>query len=642
MKKLAAIVLLMLVTPGLAVASDQVRQLIQLIDYIGVDYAGAVAGGRVVDQGEYAEMQDFAAAVVEGLTRLPDPGDRDALLDQGRRLHGLIARRAGAERVRALTAELREGLIGRFGLQVIPLQALDLAGAQRLFARDCAACHGADGRGDGPRASSMDPAPTDFHDRDRYRRRTLFGLYNTITQGVSGTTMPAFAGLSEAQRWSLAFHVGRLATTADERARGEALWQGSGPRLGAEALTTLSPEQAEQRWGGQGAALMAYLRSRPAQVFQGDAAPLNYARERLAESLQAYRSGGRERAYRLAVQAYLEGFELVENALDAVDGGLRHEVEAAMTDYRNQVRAGADVAALEPVYARLRGLLDQADARLGSTALSGSAAFVSAFVILLREGLEALLVVAALAAFLIKTRRRDGLPYLYGGLLGALLAGGLTWLAAATFIDLGGAQRELTEAVAALVAAGVLFYVGFWLHSKTSAAQWRRFIEGSVRKALGRGTLWGLSALAFIAVYREVFETVLFYQALWIQTEPAAQGFIISGLVGAGAMLALLAWLILRYSTRLPLRQFFAATGVFMFALAIVFAGKGVAALQEAGRIAQSPVDLPSIGILGIYPNLQGLAVQGAMLALALAMLFGARLRRRAAYSQSGKQAQLH
>jgi high-affinity iron transporter len=213
--------------------------------------------------------------------------------------------------------------------------------------------------------------------------------------------------------------------------------------------------------------------------------------------------------------------------------------------------------------------------------------------------------------------------YLHYGWIGALAVGFLTWLASVYLIEISGARREITEGVAALLATVVLFYVGFWLHDKTSAAQWKRFIETNVQRALSTGTLWGLAGLSFIAVYREVFETILFYQALWVQTDANGKSMTLGGF-GAGILvLAVLAWVIMRYSARLPLRQFFSVTGILMFVLAVVFAGKGVAALQEAGYIPVSPVSFPRIDLLGIYPNLQGLLLQLGLLLLALFLWYG-------------------
>jgi high-affinity iron transporter len=128
-----------------------------------------------------------------------------------------------------------------------------------------------------------------------------------------------------------------------------------------------------------------------------------------------------------------------------------------------------------------------------------------------------------------------------------------------------------------------------------------------------------------------VFETILFYQALWVQTDEAGKSMALSGFGAGVAVLAILAWIILRYSARLPLRQFFSVTGVLMFVLALIFAGKGVAALQEAGYIPVSPVNFPRIDLLGIYPNMQGLMLQLGLLLLALFLWYGLPGRRRTA-----------
>src|SRR5690606_33812801 len=250
--------------------------------------------------------------------------------------------------------------------------------------------------------------------------------------------------------------------------------------------------------------------------------------------------------------------------------------------------------------------------------LSPTMSFTSSFIILLREGLEAILVLAAITAFLVKTERRDSLPYVHAGWVAALLLAIATWAVAAYVIDISGAGRELTEGFTALLAAGILFYVGFWLHNKTHARRWKQFIEEKVRGALGSRTLWALAAVSFVAVYREVFETVLFYQALWMQSGPEGQRFVVTGFVVAAAALVVLAWLIFRFSVRLPLRLFFGVTAVLLYLLAIVFAGNGIAALQEAGKLPVDPVNFPRIDLLGIHPTLQSLTLQAALLGFAI------------------------
>lgn len=623
-------VLLLLALPALSLASPDLSKLVQLVDYVGVDYRGAVHDGKVVNQAEYDEMRDFTRAIKEQTRELPATNNTSAIHASARQLAQLVEQRRAPDTVAATAAELRHSLIGTFEITVVPRMAPDLQRARQLFSDNCAACHGLNGRGDGMQARGMEPAPTNFTDAERYGQRTVYGLYSTISAGVGDTAMRGFTELSDEDRWSLAFLVGQMATTAAARDAGKSAIATEAPASALADLkrfTVTTPDEARAAYGDGGAEVMAYLRAHPESLF-ANAAPLDYARDTLASSLDAYRTGQRETAYKLAVAAYLEGFELVEHSVDAVDSKLRSQVEGEMTAYRNLLRDENPIDVVEGQAVRVQHLLDEVSERLSEGTLSTGAAFASAFIILLREGLEALLVVAALAAFLIKTERRDALPYLHYGWGGALLLGVATWIASIYLFDFSGAGRELTEGVAALVAMAVLFYVGFWMHSKTNAVQWKRFIDGSVQKALSTGTLWGLTGLSFIAVYREVFETILFYQALWVQADAPAQAMLVMGLGAGIAALTVLSWLILRYSTRLPLRQFFSATSIFMFVLAVVFAGKGIAALQEAGKLPLDPVSFPRIDLLGIYPNLQGLAVQAGLLVLAIVIMWGSGLKR--------------
>lgn len=623
MKRLLAIVL-SLISCAVYSAVDTGR-FVQLVDYIAVDYQGAVSGGEVVDPAEYGEMQEFGATVVAQAHQLHAEVPTADLVTLASRLQALIERRAEAEQVATAAAELRRAALQHLNVDTVPRKLPDLRRARTLYHENCASCHGIDGQGDGVLARTLDPTPTNFYDRQRYGERTLYGLYSTISLGVEGTGMMGFGeSLSENERWALAFYVGRLGAAATLRQRGaEALAAGAAaPLAELGSLTTLTPAEAARRFGEDGEAVMAYLRSDPSPLFDRES-PLAFAREHTASSLQLYLRGDREKAYRDALSAYLDGFELAEHTVDTAEPALRREIETAMTRYRELIRAGAEQQVVSAQATQVLVLLEQADTALSSHSLTPAAAFAGSFIILIREGLEALLVVAALAAFLIKTGRRDGLVYLHLGWSAALGLGILTWLGSRTLFDFSGAGRELTEGVAALAAMAVLFYVGFWLHNKTHALQWKRFIEGSVNKALSSGTLWALAGLSFIAVYREVFETILFYQAMWLQADTSGQGSMLAGLGAAAGVLVLLAWLLLRYSTRLPLRQFFAFTSMFMFALAVIFAGKGVAALQEAGRLPLNPVAFPRIDILGIYPNLEGLALQALLLVLAVVIMLG-------------------
>jgi high-affinity iron transporter len=245
--------------------------------------------------------------------------------------------------------------------------------------------------------------------------------------------------------------------------------------------------------------------------------------------------------------------------------------------------------------------------------------------ILLREGLEAILVLAAIIAFVRKTGRREAMPWIHAGWAGAVALGVVTWFVAERVITISGANRELTEGITALLAAAMLLYVGYWLHSKSYAQAWQHFIRDQVNTALGKGTVWALAGVSFLAVYREAFEIVLFYQALWLQAGESGRQSVLGGIAVAAVLLALLAWAILKYSVRLPIGPFFAITAGLLALLAVVFAGHGVAALQEAGVLDASPVGMVAIPMLGVHPTLQGLGTQAAALALVLIGVWMAR-----------------
>ncbi|MFI4895102.1 MAG: FTR1 family protein, partial [Steroidobacterales bacterium] len=339
------------------------------------------------------------------------------------------------------------------------------------------------------------------------------------------------------------------------------------------------------------------------------------AKARIAQSLLALQDGDRASAGKFALSAYLDGFEPVEPALETRDRALFEKIEAAMAAYRAQVADGslADVRSSEQT---LQHLLDEADQALAPSQHDAVAAFIGALTILLREGLEALLVVVAMLALLKKAQRNDVLVYVHAGWVAALAAGGATWAIATYLVGVSGASREMTEGFSALFATVVLLGVGMWMHQKSMAGRWQVYLKEKLSSALNKRTAWFLFSLAFIAVYREVFETVLFYAALWTE----GNGWpLLAGLASGIVLLAVLAAVLLRTSARLPIGQFFAASSLLVAVLAVVLAGKGVAALQEAGLLHTSPVAIARIDLLGIYPSWQPLLAQLAVLLTAAA-----------------------
>ncbi|HEX7054365.1 MAG TPA: cytochrome c/FTR1 family iron permease [Burkholderiales bacterium] len=610
-----------------AAHAQDAQTILHLLDYIGVDYPEAVADGKVVNPDEYKEMLEFTAQVSSRVAALPDNAGKKALQSQAAALQKLVQDKAGAASVAEASGKLRWAIVAAYKLRLAPRAPPDLARGKALYAQHCAACHGAQGRGDGPAAKGLEPPPSDFHDLARMAQRSAYGLYNTITLGVEGTGMASFRQLAEEDRWALAFYVASMGVPPERVRQGGELWSsGRFVDLFADLgpVATLSTSEMAARHGEPAARVQDYLRAHPEALRP---APLAYARQKLDEARQAYRRGERAAARDAAISAYLEGFELAEASLANVDASLMREIEQRMLELRGAIERGADAQSIERQADEIDALLAGAQEVLGEGGLSQATAFTASLVILLREGLEAILVLAAIIAFVAKTGRRDALPWVHAGWIAALVLGALTWVLATFVIRVSGANRELTEGITALLAAALLLYVGYWLHGKSYAQAWARFITEQVGQALSKRTLWAMAAVSFLAVYREMFEIVLFYQALWAQGGEGSRTAVLGGAVAAALALAVIGFVLFRYSVRLPIGLFFGATSALLALLALVFTGHGLAALQEAGVLGVSALPFPPLPLLGIYPSVEVVAGQLVVALLVASAFFLARSR---------------
>ena len=352
-----------------------------------------------------------------------------------------------------------------------------------------------------------------------------FKVFNTMTFGIEGTGMPSFPGLSDQEKWDAAYYVLSLGYTEGEVAEGRKLAAKlPGDIEDYKTLATLSNGEIKERLKGstsgpaEETGALAYLRDGLLDRSTGGS-PLLTAGALLDESTSLYKAGRTDEAYTKALDAYLEGFEKAEADLRVRDKDLTAAIEADFSDYRGAIKSGASVEKVEELNAKIQGGLSAAERMLGEEAPSSNLlSFVNSFSIIVREGLEAILIIAAIIAFMGATGARSQIRYIHYGWILALVAGVLTWLLARTVISISGAQREVIEGVTSLVAAAVLFYVSYWLISKIEVRVWKQYIQGKVEKALSTGSVVALASVSFFAVYREAFETVLFYQALWFQS----------------------------------------------------------------------------------------------------------------------------
>ncbi|MDR1921183.1 MAG: FTR1 family iron permease [Candidatus Adiutrix sp.] len=365
----------------------------------------------------------------------------------------------------------------------------------------------------------------------------------------------------------------------------------------------------------------------------------------LRQAEAEYAKGGcREDCRDLVNEAYFgfyekEGFE--RNVKGRISGRRVSEVEYKFATIKMAIlegKAAADVSREIEILAAW--LLEDAQAldaktfgsQTASSGSSGSAesgrqargwvSFLAALGILLREGFEAILVIAAIAAYLTRSGNQAAVKVVYWSGLAAVAVSGLAAVALQSLFSLSGQNQEILEGATMLLATAVLFCVSNWMFSKAEAEAWKNYIESKVQAAVTTGSAFALGAAAFLAVFREGAETILFYQGIINEagddTSMVWLGFAV-GCLGLAVI-----FVIIRHGTmRLPLKPFFIGTSILMFIMSIAFAGGGIKELQEGDLIPVTMVDfVPTIDILGIYPTVQTLIPQIVILALSIFSIF--------------------
>jgi high-affinity iron transporter len=614
-------------------AADEARRIVSLIDYIGGDYRNAVQGGKIVNPDEYQEMSEFAARSLDLFRQLQSAeGDKAGIQKELNALAAHIKNKTGEDAVPELAQQIKDRLIKTYNIVTYPKALPSYPSARTIYLENCAQCHGEAGRGDGPGRESMNPktpAPANFTDAEFMAGLSPFKVYNTTTFGIDNTAMSSFAALPDDQRWQLAFYVMALRFSADAASAGEAWLKGKTPPADFTSIATLATssddelaEKIKQSLPGSPMnEVLAYLRRGLLEKTSTD--PLLIARTLLGEAATIYSQGDKQKAYQKAIEAYLDGFEMAEPALFAKDASLGRSLESQFTQFRNSIRQGVSNEEIQKQRLAIETRLDQAAYMLGETSdFAGYYAFLNSALIILREGLEAALILAAIMAMLRVMGAAHAVRYIHFGWILALGAGVVTWLAAQTVLTFSGQHRESMEGFISIFAAAALFYVGYWLHTRSEARRWQSFIQDRVQNVLSSKRILGLIGVSFFAVYREAFEVVLFYQALWLQNAEGHQAIIGGFLAGVVALLVA-TFAIFKLGVRIPLKYFFGITGTLLYIMAFIFAGTGINQLQAAGWVPATPLEFPpALPLLGIYPTLETLAVQALLLCAFIATSF--------------------
>jgi high-affinity iron transporter len=596
------------------------KRILSLVDYIGGDYKNAVLGGKVINADEYTEMLDFSESA--RLLANNIESEKAYIKNDTALLNKLIIDKSSTEQVLELSNKIKQNLISDFNLETFPNNSPSLKLGKLLYMNSCAQCHGLDGMADGPLSEGLIPRPANFYEGDLIQGLSAFKIYNTVSFGIKGTGMPSYPKLSEEQKWNIAFYVLSI-RYENNTVESEFTYELPGELKDYKLIATMSDDDIRADLGSssynkdQINDILTEIRSNTGFSNENKASdnePLKLAGSLLLQSVKLYANGDKQLAYSKSIDAYLEGFEKVENKLAVKDKKLTSEIENKFSEFRAQIKGDYDVENVKDTYKELDADLTKASLLLTNTKPLGKLfSFLQSFAIIVREGLEAVLIVAAIIAFLTTTGSRKAIKYVHYGWVSALIAGLVTWMLAQTVISITSAQREIIEGATSLIAAAVLFYVSYWFITKIEVQKWKEFIQGKVKQALTKKNVLTLASVSFFAVYREAFETVLFYQALWLQAENSQSEVIWGFLIGTVVLIGLFV-VIFKLGLKMPLRYFFGISSGLLYLLSFVLVGKGVREFQEAGLIGITPLQfIPNIDILGIYPTLQTTAPQAVL-----------------------------
>ncbi|MFD2516637.1 cytochrome c/FTR1 family iron permease [Salinimicrobium flavum] len=599
---------------------DNTQMAIHLLDYIARDYATAVKDGKIINAAEYKEMLEFSTTVYELLKPLKNEFEKEEVdfLSQVEQLKILIQEKAGLTKVAELAQKIRLELIEVTGYQVAPLHWPDHSRGKQLYAKNCLSCHGEAGNGKGPLAQSMDPTPTNFLNDKHMEQVSPFQAYNTIRLGVEGTEMKAFPELKDEEVWDLAFYIKslRFERSGNQKARNlpeEVNLTDVASLSDLELLNKLGDDRKKAK------EKIKIIRLHIPDTYNS----LDLAKEYLNSALLAYTEGETSLARKQALAAYLEGVEPVEVQLRAKDPAFMVQLEKQMFELRSTIEKKKSLEAVTHQVNLSLEMIARAGTMMKGEKLGFWLAFILTVSILLREGIEAFLIIAVVLTIIRSARMKKALPWLHGGWITAVLLGFAGWYMSDFLLQLSGQNREILEGIVTLLAVLVLTYVGFWLHSNSHAKRWKVFIEKRIQKLLKTENMWGLAFFSFMVVFREAFESVLFLQAIKLETIPGNQSSIGLGVLVAFSIIAVLVVLFVKYSQKIPIRQLFLYSSWMIVLLALILMGKGIHSIQESGLLSVTmiPIDI-RIEWLGIYSSAESLLGQGLLLILILSLWY--------------------
>ena len=554
---------------------SNVKKIVMMMNIVNKEYHEGVAEGKIINAAEYEESQVFLDQAFDRYKNLSEDTEpqakQDELASQFSALIQKIKNKADPGVIKSEVNAINSGILKKFNIKLseTPSEPVSLENGRILYANNCKVCHGIEGKGDGPIALQLDPKPAVLSNPqftgDEFSKP--YDNFQIINVGIANTSMVGWADqFSENELWDVTYFI---RTFSNENVK----------------LPLMVASPSDLKKSQQSSTKKAFN-----EVFL-----------LLDQSIAAYREGRNREAVESAVDAYLT-YEKVEKQLISKRKELGLKLESSFGRLQAEIKRKASIELVEKVGQTIADDLKEAQQVL-TQEIGFTGLFIQSLSIIVREGFEAILIIAALITFLIKSRNRDKLKAIYMGVLIGVIGSFITAYILHEILNISMASQEMMEGVIMLVAVVVLFYVSYWLVSKIEATKWQSYITGKMQKAVSTGSAFTLSMVAFLSVYREGFETVLFYKALYLYAGDTTAGIIPGFLVGC-AVLAVVYFLINQLGMRIPVKWFFVVTSVFLYYMAFMFMGKGLHELQMGGTLGLTGANfVPEIPWLGMYPT---------------------------------------
>ena len=609
---------LFLLISNVALAAKNENELaVHLLSYLAQDYGAAVEDGKIKSKEEYQEQLDFSNEVV----RISSDNAYDSdLKNSVLALNRGILDKKGADEISSMANKIKAEILKKFNLLTYPQKPIDLVRAQHLYQNNCMSCHGQNGYGDGEAGKGLEPSPANFHDLERMQNVSPYGAFNTITLGVNGTGMVAHDYLSEEDRWSLAYYITSFRYQNAKKIEGM--------NLNIKESSALSDNEIKEKFGlddKKALGVIASIRDNNSNPPSGGIKKnqlvihITKAIKDLKQSMNLYADGQTTEAKNLSLNAYLKSIEPVEGILRTSHKGLVPEIETALSKYRSLLNKNASKdelsSVLNPVILKLENVIQSNNYKT-----TEASSFMMAFGIVLREAFEAGLIIFLLLSLTRKSKATVFNKHIHMGWISSLLIGISLYFILDKMINISGNMAESLEGYTALIASGLLFYVGYWMHKNTDVKKITESLVAAVDSSLGSGKGITLFLIAFTAAFREIFETLLFLKILILDGHQKL--FIGTGAFSAIALTLVIITVAVRYSIRLNLKYLFKASTVLILSLSTIYLGKGISALQKTGLMVQTTFDGYSMPALGYNSTIEVLVAQMGMIMIILAYFF--------------------